>query len=71
MRNTHTRRPPISSADETFRRFLAIAMLVLFVAVCVGRLCVPQTELFSELLPVVSGLLGLVVRFYFAGRLRE
>ncbi|MBK9709731.1 MAG: hypothetical protein IPO81_00095 [Kouleothrix sp.] len=65
MRNRNSHRPPPPSDD--FRRILAIAVLALFVAVCVGRLVSPTTPLFRELLPVVSGLLLVVVRFYFKG----
>lgn len=61
-RNTHRQPPP-----DGFRRILAIVVLALFVAVCVGRLVAPATPLFHELLPVVSGLLLVVVRFYFKG----
>ena len=63
MRNAH-RRPP--SPDAT-RRILALAVLALFVGVCVGRLVAPDAPLFRELLPVVSGLLLVIVRFYFKG----
>jgi hypothetical protein len=62
--------PKPSPADETLRRILAIAVLVLFVAVCLGRLLAPQVALFGELVPVASGLLIVVVRHYFAGRER-
>jgi hypothetical protein len=55
---------------DAFRRILAIAVLLLFVAVCLGHLLTPQVALFGELVPVVSALLGLVVRYYFAGRER-
>jgi hypothetical protein len=55
---------------DAFRRILALAVLVLFVAVCLGRLLAPQVVLFGELLPFVSGLLVVVVRSYFGGRER-
>jgi hypothetical protein len=51
-----------------FRRLLAVTVLTLFVGVSVGRLVAPQAALFAELLPVVSGLLVVVMRYYFAGR---
>ena len=57
-------------SPDAFRRLLALAVLALFVAVCLGHLLAPQVVLFDELVPVVSGLLGLVVRYYFAGRER-
>jgi hypothetical protein len=68
-RTVHTQppsQPPQSS--ETFRRILALAVLALFIGVCLGRLFAPQVALFSELMPVVSGLLALVVRYYFTER---
>ncbi len=55
---------------DAFRRILALAVLVLFVVVCLGRLFAPQVVLFGELVPFVSGLLVVVVRYYFAGRER-
>ena len=55
---------------DAFRRILAIAVLILFVAVCLGRLIAPQIALFGDLLPIISGLLGLVMRYYFTGRER-
>jgi hypothetical protein len=68
MRRTpHTQHPSkLPQSNETFRRLLALAVLALFIGVCLGRLFAPQVGLFSELLPVVSGLLALVVRHYFA-----
>jgi hypothetical protein len=59
-----------SLTPDVFRRILAIIVLALFIAVCLGRLLAPQITLFGELLPVVSGLLVVVVRYYFAGRER-
>jgi hypothetical protein len=53
-----------------FRRILAIAVLTLFIAVCLGRLIAPQIGLFAELMPVISGLLMVVMRYYFVGRER-
>jgi hypothetical protein len=68
-RSFPTHRPPKSSSgDEMLRRILAIIVLALFVAVCLGRLLAPQVALFGELVPVASGLLLVVVRYYFAGR---
>jgi hypothetical protein len=55
---------------DAFRRILAIAVLVLFIAVCLGRLLAPQIALFGELMPVISGLLMVVMRYYFAGQKR-
>lgn len=55
---------------HTFRRILALAVLVLFAAVCLGRLLAPEILLFGELVPFVSGLLVVVVRYYFVGRER-
>jgi hypothetical protein len=55
-------------SPDAFRRILAVAVLVLFAAVCLGRLLAPQVVLFGELVPFVSGLLVVVVRYYFAGR---
>ena len=63
MRDSSSRPP---SPDAT-RRVLALAVLALFVGVCVGRLVAPDAPLFRELLPVVSGLLLVIVRFYFKG----
>ncbi len=51
MRNRHTRRPP---PPDGVRRLLAIAVVALFVAVCLGRLLAPETPLFGELLPVAG-----------------
>lgn len=64
MRNQHNRRSP---SPDDIRRTLALAVLALFVVVCLGRLLAPAISLFRELVPVVSGLLVLVVRFYFKG----
>ena len=58
----------VTLTPDAFRRLLALAVLALFVAVCMGRLLVPQVVLFGELVPVASGLLVVVVRYYFAGR---
>jgi hypothetical protein len=56
--------PPL---HNTTRCYLAIAVVTLFVGVCLGRLCAPEVPLFRELLPIAAGLLGLVVRYYFVG----
>jgi len=65
MSNRANSRPP---SPDNFRRILAIIVVTMFGAVCVGRLLAPETPLFRELVPVVSGLLLVVVRFYFKGR---
>ena len=62
--NNRNSGPP--SPDDA-RRLLALAVLALFVGVCVGRLVAPEAPLFRELLPAASGLLLVVVRFYFKG----
>jgi multisubunit Na+/H+ antiporter MnhB subunit len=64
------RSPKPSPTNETFRRILALAVLTLFIGVCLGWLLTPQVALFGELVPVVSGLLVVVVRYYFAGHER-
>jgi hypothetical protein len=64
VRNLHkTRR-----TSDAFRRILAIAVLALFIAVCLGQLLAPQIVFFGELVPVVSGSFIVVVRYYFVGR---
>jgi hypothetical protein len=63
-------RPPQLPPD-VFRRHLALAIVALFVGVCLGRLFAPNVQLFQELLPVASALLGLVVRFYLSGHGRK
>jgi hypothetical protein len=56
---------------DAFRRRLAIAVVALFVSVCLGRLLAPSVPLFQELVPVASALLTLVVRSYLSGHERE
>jgi len=63
-------RPPPPTIDA-FRRRLALAVVALFVGVCLGRLFVPNVPLFRDLLPVVSGLLVVVVRFSLSGHGRK
>jgi hypothetical protein len=72
-RPTHSHRPPLppSPAPDAFRRRLALAVVALFVGVCLGRLLAPNVQLFQELLPVAAALLGLVVRSYLSGQERE
>ncbi|HEX9439988.1 MAG TPA: hypothetical protein VF909_09910 [Roseiflexaceae bacterium] len=50
---------------------LAIAVVALFVAACLGRLLAPETPLFCELLPLAAVLLGVMMRFYFSRQGRE
>jgi hypothetical protein len=61
---------PTVPPRDGFQRVLALAVLMLFVAVCLGRLFAPEMALFHELMPVVSGFLAVVVRYYFVGRER-
>ncbi len=65
-RPTHSHRQPLppSPAPDAFRRRLALAVVALFVGVCLGRLFAPEVALFRDLVPVAAALLGLVVRSY-------
>ena len=66
----HLRDTIATLTPDAFRRILTVTVLTLFIIVCLGRLLAPQIVLFGELVPVVSGLLVMVVRYYFAGRER-
>ena len=72
--HTGPRRSSSCPAGDRFSKLqfcVAMAVIIMFAAVCLGSLFAPDTRTFDRLLPFVAPQLTLVLHYYFGQRERN